>query len=377
MWFIVSEPAWEGTPFPFEGPVRPELLIDRRDELDVLARRAADRVNVRLAAPRRFGKTSVLFAHAARLRETGWRVAHVDLARVADITDVTRRFVTGYAPLDPRQVRAWVRPVVSRLGLTLTPAGPGLSLGPRSPDPDPVSARTLLDTLLDLPKSLWERDRTPTLVVFDEFQDLLAGGDNLDGVVRSHIQHHFDAAAYVYAGSEPSLMSALFDRHERPFFGQADPLELGPLPVEETIDDLSARFESEGLDPGDALVDLVIFAGGHPQRTMLLAYLLADHLAGDGPHPELAAAVLDDAIHRLDPVLEALWLGLDASERIVAAAVADGRGPTSRALAEEHRVNRGTLGKAARRLEDHGHLTRVPRASRLVDPLFAEWLRRR
>ena len=60
----------QGTPFPFEGPVPPDLLIDRGAELDLLARRAADRVNVRLAAPRRYGKTSLLLAHAGRLART-------------------------------------------------------------------------------------------------------------------------------------------------------------------------------------------------------------------------------------------------------------------------------------------------------------------
>jgi hypothetical protein len=54
-----------GTPFPFEGPVSPELLIDRRIELSRLARRAGDCVNVGLVAPRRFGRTSLLLAHAA------------------------------------------------------------------------------------------------------------------------------------------------------------------------------------------------------------------------------------------------------------------------------------------------------------------------
>ena len=52
----------QGTPFRFEGPVDPELLIDRRAELATLGRRAGDRVGVRLAAPRRYGKTSLLLA---------------------------------------------------------------------------------------------------------------------------------------------------------------------------------------------------------------------------------------------------------------------------------------------------------------------------
>jgi hypothetical protein len=42
-------------------------------------------------------------------------------------------------------------------------------------------------------------------VIFDEFQDLLAVGEGLDGLVRSHIQHQGDAASYIFAGSQTSL----------------------------------------------------------------------------------------------------------------------------------------------------------------------------
>src|SRR5918995_6038417 len=66
IWAEIMGPNRQGTPFPFEGPVPPELLIDRSEELDLLARRAADRVGVRLVAPRRYGKTSLVLAHAAR-----------------------------------------------------------------------------------------------------------------------------------------------------------------------------------------------------------------------------------------------------------------------------------------------------------------------
>ena len=34
----------QGSPFRFEGPVSPDLLIDRKPELATLARRAGDRV---------------------------------------------------------------------------------------------------------------------------------------------------------------------------------------------------------------------------------------------------------------------------------------------------------------------------------------------
>jgi hypothetical protein len=371
-------PALQGTPFPFEGPVPPQLLIDRAEGLELLARRAADRVSVRLVGPRRYGKTSILLAHGARLADSGWRTAHVDLGGVADLTDVARRFAAAYAHLDSRWMRAHLAAPLARIGLTLSAAGPGVSLALRPTNTDASAAETILEQLLDQPRRLWEVDRVPTLVVLDEFQDLLVARNDLDAVLRARIQYHGDVAAYVFAGSEPSMMRELFDVRERPFFAQADPLELGPLPLDQSLADLGARFAAEGLDPGPALADLVVFAGGHPQRTMLLAYLLAERLEqGAEGVPALAAAVVDAAIDRSGAAHEALWRQLGRWDRAVLAAVADGVAPTSRALAREHGVSRRTLDLAAGRLVDQGHVVRRPRATTLVDPLLAEWLRRR
>jgi hypothetical protein len=371
-------PTRAGTPFPFEGPVPPDLLIDRQSELDLLARRAGDRVNVRLVAPRRYGKTSVLLAHAARLRETGWHTAHVDFSRVADVTDVARRLAAAYAPLDSPWVRSHLAGLLARLGVSLSAGGPAVSIGPRPAAPDAEAAETVLLRMLDLPQTLWEAGGTPVLVVFDEFQDLLVARKDLDGLLRSRIQYHGDAAAYVYAGSEPSMMRELFDTRERPLFGQADPLTLDPLPMDEALADLSGRFAAEDLDPGEALGLLAAFAAGHPQRTMLLAYLLADRLQ-DGAEgtPAVAGEVVEAALERTQPAHQALWQQLGRSERVLLAAVADGIPPTSRALADEHKLARRTLDAAATRLADQGHVIRRARESRLVDPLLAEWIRRR
>lgn len=368
----------QGTPFPFQGPVAAELLIDRETALAELARRAADRVNVRVAAPRRYGKTSVLGAHARRLRASSWRTVYVDLSRVADLVDVARRVAESYAQLDHSWIRAHLSGVLSRVGVSVTAAGPGVVIGSRPARPDVAAAESVLPPLLDLPLTLWERDRMPTLVVFDEFQDLLVARKDLDGLLRSRIQHHGDAAAYVFSGSEPSMMREIFDSRERPLFGQAMPLTLGPLPTDLVAAELASRFAAERLDPGAALGPLVVFAEGHPQRSMLLAYLLAERLANEQPPtPALADDVIDEAIRITEPAHQAVWQSLSARERAALAAAADGIAPTSQHLADQHGVARSTLGAAADRLADHGHLIRAPRASQLVDPLLAEWVRRR
>jgi hypothetical protein len=232
----------------------------------------------------------------------------------------------------------------------------------------------------------------PTLVVFDEFQDLLTAGPSLDGLLRAHVQYHQDAAVYIYAGSQPSMMHRLFSDRERPLYGQAEPLELGPLPVDEVMVELAERFEDLGEDPGDALAPLVVTAAGHPQRTMLLAHLLHRELvsrqAGSTTLPEgpevdgiaLADAVVRRALVSTGEAHQAVWDGLSSGKKAVLVALADGGSPTGTTTARRLETSRATLQSALRELGTEGqHVTRDDGTGRwrFVDPLLALWVSRR
>src|SRR2546423_1417416 len=172
-----------------------------------------------------------------------------------------------------------------------------------------------------------------TIVCLDEFQDLLVAATTLDGLFRSVIQHHGRAAAYVFAGSQPSLMRALFSDRERPFYGQARPLELPPLPVDEAAGDVEALLQADDLNAGSAVDELLAFSGGHPQRTLLLAHHLYDLLDRPGPPEDLAAAAVDLALAETRDAHQAVWDGLGRVERIVMLALADGQAPTGSRVA--------------------------------------------
>lgn len=381
--------------FPFETPITSDALIDRHEELHQLHLAAVDGAHVRVAGPRRYGKTSLLLAHARRLEQVGWRTVHVDFYGVTTLAEVCARIATAYARLDDHRVRSHLEGLSSRLGFSLTTSGIGLTLAPRQP---PAYESTLLATaeLLDLPVRLFERDRRQTLVVFDEFQDLLSAGATLDGLLRSHVQYHGEAATYIYAGSQPSLMRKLFTDRERPLYGQAEPLELTPLPIEETLTELSERFAALDEDPGEALAPLVVAASGHPQRTMLLAHLLHRELgmreAGSTTLPDapdvdglaLADAILDLAIRQTSEGHHAVWDSLSPGRKAVLAAMADEIRPTGSRATERSGLSRATLQSALRELgQDGQHIARNhdgPTAAghwRFVDPLFATWVARR
>jgi len=371
-------------PFNYQGPVAPTRLIDRRGELDVLQRAAADSVAIRLAAPRRFGKTSLLDAHVASMQTVGHRALRVDLSKVATVGDVAARVAAAFSalPNDPRRsVRRWA----ARLGVSAQLAGVKLSVVPSTVRPPADEARAALLELLDVPLRLHEQDGGLTVVCVDEFQDLLVADDSLDGLFRSVIQHHGGAAAYVFAGSQPSLMRALFSDRERPFYGQARPLELPVLPADEAARDVESLLAADGLQADGAVDELLAFTGGHPQRTVLLAHHLYNVL--DSPaRPEDPALPEDPAFAAIDLALaetrdahQAVWDGLGRVERIVLMALADGQAPTGTRVASEHRVARSTIQDALERLvADERNVARDEQGRPyLLDPLLGEWLRRR
>src|SRR3954447_2938460 len=311
-------------PFNYQRPVEAAGLIDRTGELDALQRAAADAVAIRLAAPRRYGKTSLLAAHATAMRAVGHRAVTVDLGQVATVGDVAGRVARAFAELpgDPRRV---FDRLLSRLGVSLGVAGLTLSVSGRPATREPEQARSILAELLDLPRVLHEADGGLTVVCLDEFQDLLTADTTLDGLVRSVIQHHGRAAAYIYAGSAPALMRMLFSERERPLFGQARPLELPPLPAAETLEDVLAIAAAHevALDP-DAARRLVDLGAGHPQRTMLLAHHLFDLTAAGEQHPDLAGVALTRALDETADVHRTVWDALPRSDRAVVTALADG-----------------------------------------------------
>lgn len=365
-------------PFNYQGPVAPPRLIDRRGELDVLQQAAADGVAVRLAAPRRFGKTSLLDAHVASMQGVGHRALRVDLSKVATVGDVAARVAEAFSalPNDPRRsVRRWA----ARLGVSAKLGGVQLSLAPSAVRPAADEARAALLELLDVPLGLHEQDGGLTIVCLDEFQDLLVADDSLDGLFRSVIQHHSGAAAYVFAGSQPSLMRALFSDRERPFYGQARPLELPVLPAAEAAQDVEALLAADGLDAHGAVDELLAFTGGHPQRTVLLAHHLYNILDAAQAPDDPASAAIDLGLRETRDSHQAVWDSLGRVERIVLMALADGQAPAGSRMAAEHRVARSTLQDALERLvADERNVQRDERGRPyLLDPLLGEWLRQR
>jgi hypothetical protein len=363
-------------PFFYSRPVAPEDIVDRDDETHKLLQWAVGGHYVRLFAPRKFGKTSLL-GRVLRDGEAseGLIPVMVDLYGVLSVADVTVRIERAYAG----QLKGSIRKKIDEflrstgLGLSLGAYGVGVKIT-TEPRTDPLPA---LHALLDLPLRLEASGGFKALIVFDEFQDI-AKVPEMDALIRSHIQHQGDVASYVFSGSEPGMMNQLFEDKSRPLYGSAVPMRLGRLADADCGPYIAGRFEQTGRDPGETLQPLLAAAKGHPQRVIHLAHRLweevpAGETAGFG-HWEGA---YEAALVEVGPEFDAAWRGLTSNEQRTLRAIVAGRGsPLRAAVLEQLGLEKSTAFYALKRLAGTADVELQDRSYEIVDPLFAEWVSR-
>ena len=362
-------------PFRFSGPLAPEEMIDRDPEADDLLALAAGGHSFRLVGPRRYGKTTLLRRVLESAERDGTAAVLVDLQDVLSIAEIVVRIERAYERLKG-PVRRHVETMFRTWNIGLSLGGGGFTASlQRNPH---VDAESVLLRLLELPASLFERQGTTSLIVFDEIQDVLAV-PGADGKIRSVIQHQGDAATYAFAGSAPGVMQQLFADPKRPLLDQAVPRNLAPLPLDAVAEYVSGRFRQTRREAGTALAPLLEFTRGHPQRSMMLAHYLWERTNRDGEADEGTwLAALDQAAADAAPLMNAIWRALSPNERRVARALAAATTPLySEETASAVGIKRSSIGRALESLVSNADVIEVGGGPRLTDPMFELWLRTR
>ena len=363
----------EASPFVFDGPVPPDDVVGRDAELAAVWDRAVKGRFVLLYAPRRFGKTSLIrrVEHdAAASRELS--VIVIDLLGVQTVADIARRMEQGYRALPAGPLTKAIRLLLAaavRSGLQLTVGG--ASLRPLPPD----QATPVLEVLLRMPWEAAGRADTRVLVVLDEFQ-AINDVPGADAILRSQIQHQRDRVSYLFSGSEHGMLRAIFQERARPLYGQAERIDLGPLPADVLADFVTAKFQATGRDPGEALEPLLALAEGHPQRAAFLADQLW-HATPPGATADLETFLAAEygALRVTGPEFAAATDALGASQRRLLRVLAWGEPPYG-AAAGRLGLAKSSATSAVADLRARS-LVGEEDPPRLVDPLYAAWLRRR
>jgi uncharacterized protein len=302
-------------PFRFGALALDEAFTDREREVAELSADMRNGQDVVVFAPRRYGKSSLIWRVAQRLVRRRVLVAQVDLMRAPTKERLAEKLAHAiYDDLATPLLRARERlRVFSELRVqpvvTVDPQDGSVSFGFDARAARPAIDATLED-LFALPGKLAADRGRRVALVLDEFQEVMDVDPGLLKLMRSVFQEQGDVA-HVYLGSKRHMIERIFNDENEPFWRSAKQMELGVIAPEPFVTFALERFEAtrRKLDEQTA-ARAVTLTGGHPYATQELLYFLWE-----------AEGSLDRA---LDAVLRSenahfglLWERASAAQRLV------------------------------------------------------------
>lgn len=372
-------------PFEYGRELDSQELVDREAELAEIAATIRNRAKLFLIGPRRFGKTSLLFAAADAAERQGVVVLRLDAEKYESLPLLAQALLTGAAralkgPVE--RTLQWLTEVASRLRpqLSVDPQG-NLSVGL---DATGRAELPVLTEALDAIEALAERSGRETCVMLDEVQQIVVeAGESAEKQLRATIQRHRHVS-YVLAGSAVRLLGAMTSDVNRPFYRLGARLFLGALPREDFRAFLARGFEAGKMryEP-EALEAILDIADDVPYNVQRLAHECWEWLRG-GEAPALTPAVVRAAAERIvrkeDPAYTQIWTQLSRNQKKALKAVVTygGERLQSGAVSAELGMSASSMQAALgaleaahliRPVEDRGQVRYRP-----VDPFLAVWL---
>jgi len=371
-------------PFKFGPLALDDAFTDRQSELDSLVADARNGQDVVVLAPRRYGKSSLVWRVAQELVKEDVLVAQVDMMRTPTKDQFAAKLAkTIHEELATRLWNAKERLKVFadlRLKPTVT-VNPNdgvvsFSFDARAAGED-IDA-TLEELLTTLGKIAAERERRVVLVL-DEFQEVVDIDPALIKLMRSVFQEQPEVA-HIYLGSKRHMMRQIFNDENEPFWRSAKQIQLGVIPPDEFASYARARFEQTGKElETDACESALNLTGGHPYATQQLFYFLWEAtpagLAGDRPAVDRA---LDATLRSEHSHFSLIWDGVSSAQKRVLQALAQespGR-PLSSDFQRRHSLPATPTVQTALAALERGELVRkVERGEyTIAEPFLTEWI---
>jgi hypothetical protein len=227
------------------------------------------------------------------------------------------------------------------------------------------------------------------VVVFDEFQRLRhCPGDPL-AIIRSALMSSgANHVSLLFTGSIRNALQMMLESSDQPIFGEAREMQLPAISRADFLEYLDYQFEATGKPADeDALTYLLNATHAHPRSTQQLAWeCWVDTDAGQAVTLDTAIRAHDRLVQSIErsefaSVLNVLLNGDEGEANEVRALqlLADRGGGTvtSRTTAVRYGFSSHSRVKPALgRLQRRGLVDLRDGTWYIVDPLFAEWLRR-
>jgi hypothetical protein len=374
-------------PFTFGDLALDDAFTDREDELRELVSDMLNGQNVLVYAPRRYGKSSLVLRASQEALRAKALVGYCDLMR----TPTKERFAAALAKTVYADIASPVDQVFERAadlfrGLRIIPTMEvdpsdgslrfSFEAGRRKTDIDDT-----IERLLELLGELAAERKRRVVIVFDEFQEVLALDLRFPNLMRAVFQAQPEVS-HVYLGSKRHLLERIFSDKNEPFWRSAKQLEIGMIAPEKFAPFIRARFSETAKRIATDAVDRILEAtGGHPYGTQEVAYFVWE-LTPEGGEAAVADvdAALTNVLRSEHNHFTQLWDDAPHQQRLLMLAIAAEPSASvyARAYHERHELpSNPSLQTALSALQKKEIVGRNRQGEySIIEPFFADWLTR-
>ncbi|MBI4350999.1 MAG: ATP-binding protein [Elusimicrobia bacterium] len=357
-------------------------FCDREKEMNDLMRYAGNSTNVVLSSPRRYGKTSLIKRVQDNLAKHGALTIYIDYFGISSIDEFSARFAGAVYSVVYKEKSLFEK--AAKVFASLRPI--------MRPDPETGMAFTveaakskpggqLLEETLKGFGEFLKSGKISCNVAFDEFQEIteLKESKFIEGTLRSYMQDQQNVS-YFFVGSRRRILMDMFNDKKRPFYKSAINYVLPALPAEDTAKYLSGLFGKNGKNcPLHVAARIHALTEGYPYYIQKLSYFIFEASKGS-----VTEASLHDGFRQMlieeTPLFELMLQALRPRQIALLHAIAKEatKAPFAAAYLTRHRL--GSLGgvqAAIKKLPEMDYLERTPAGWKVVDPIFAHWLRQK
>lgn len=371
----------QNNPFLTEGYLSPEYFCDRVEETALLTRHLTNGCNVALIAPRRMGKSGLIYNcfNEEEIRNN-YHCIYIDIYETKNLNEFV--YVMGKGIL--RELRSQGRKVwesflniMQSLKSTITfdiNGNPEWNVGLG----DIASPDITLDEIFEY---LNHADK-PCIVAIDEFQTIASYPEKtVEAALRKRIQNCHNAK-FVFSGSKRHMMALMFASESRPFYNSSSIMGLEPINKEAYFDFANHHLSKINSSISHKAFEWIYqsFDGITWYIQYILNMLYTHAISESTITTEDAKSVMTAILSHHRFVYESLLFQLSPKQKQVLLAIANERnatGVTSQAFLQKYKLGSSTVQGAIKVLTERDFISYDNDSYQVSDRFFREWIIKR
>lgn len=371
----------QNNPFLTEGYLSPEYFCDRVEETALLTRHLTNGCNVALIAPRRMGKSGLIYNcfNEEEIRNN-YHCIYIDIYETKNLNEFVYVMGKGILrELKPQGRKVWesflniMQSLKSAITFDIN-GNPEWNVGLG----DIASPDITLDEIFEY---LNHADK-PCIVAIDEFQTIAGYPEKtVEAALRKRIQNCHNAK-FVFSGSKRHMMALMFASESRPFYNSSSIMGLEPINKEAYFDFANHHLSKINKSISHEAFDWIYqsFDGITWYIQYILNMLYTHAISESTITTEDAKSVMTAILSHHRFVYESLLFQLSPKQKQVLLAIANegnATGVTSQAFLQKYKLGSSTVQGAIKVLTERDFISYDNDSYQVSDRFFREWILKR